>query len=35
MAGLIFVWHSSGMECDVMAMLLVEVLVWLCLCCNV
>ena len=29
MAGLIFVWNSSGMGCDVVAMLLVEVLVCL------
>ena len=35
MTGLISVWNSSGMGCDVVAMLLVEVLVWLCLCCNV
>ena len=34
MAGLIFVWNSSGMGCDLVAMLLVEVLVCLCLCCN-
>ena len=42
MAGLISLCNSSGMGCDVVAMLLVEVvmswgfmvLVWLCLCCN-
>ena len=42
MAGLISLWNSSGMRCDVVAMLMVEVvmclgfmvLVWLCLSCN-
>ena len=42
MAGLISLWNSNGMGCDVVTMLLVEVvicwgfmvLVWLCLCCN-
>ena len=42
MAGLISLWNSSGMGCDVVAMLIAEVvmslgfmvLVWLCLCCN-
>ena len=42
MAGLISLWNSNGMGCDVGAMLLVEgvmccgfmVLVWLRLCCN-
>ena len=34
MAALISLWKSSGMGC-VVAMLLMEVLVWLCLCCNV
>ena len=42
MAGLISLWNSSGMGCDVVAMLMVEVvmclsfmvLVWLCLSCN-
>ena len=43
MAGLIFLWNSNGMGCDVVAMLLVEavmcwgfmVLILLYLCCNV
>ena len=43
MAGLISLWNSYGMGCDVVAMLLMNVvmcwgfmvLVWLCLCCNV
>ena len=43
MAGYISLWNSNVMGCDVVAMLLVEVvmcwgfmvLVWLCLCCNV
>ena len=42
MAGLISLWNSSGMGCDVVSVLLVEVvmcwglmvLFWLCLCCN-
>ena len=35
MAGSSFLWKSSGIGCDVVDMLLVEVLVWLCLCRNV
>ena len=43
MAGLISMWNSNSMGCDVVTMLFVEVvmcwgfmvLVWLCLCCNV
>ena len=43
MAGLIFLWNSNGMVCDMGTMWLVEVvmccgfmvLVCLCLCCNV
>ena len=34
MVGLISLWNSSCMGFDVVAMLLVEALVWLCLCCN-
>ena len=35
MAGLISLWKSSAMGCDVVAMLEVDVLGWLYLCCNV
>ena len=42
-AGLVFLWNSNGMGRDVVAMLLVEVVMYwgfmvfvlLCLCCNV